>query len=79
MSGVGRSAEIEESSRIGEVVIGKIGSTIVEIVEADMIDMVRVVEGAAEVVVEVEVGLVGELSMMTMILAAARSSSKDEA
>jgi len=50
----------------------------VEIAVADMTDMVRVAVGAAEVEV-VEVDLVVEPSMMTMIMAAARSSSKDEA
>jgi len=78
MSGVGRNGEIEENSRIGVVGLGRTDSTIVEIVGADMIDTVRVVQGAAEVGVE-EVDLVAEPSMMTILLAAAKSSSKDEA
>lgn len=75
MSGAERSVEREESSRIGVADIGRTGSMTVEIVEDDMIDMVRVVVGAAEAVVVVAaVGLLEEPSMMTMILAAARSS-----
>lgn len=79
MSDVERSVEKEESSRIG-VGTGKTGSMTVEIVEDDMIDMVRVVVGAAEAAgAVVEVDLVAEPSMTTMIIAAARLSSKDEA
>jgi len=78
MSDAERSVEREESSRTGGADIDRTGSMTIEIAVADMTDMVRVAVGAAEVEV-VEVDLVVEPSMMTMIMAAARSSSKDEA
>jgi len=90
MSDAERSVEREESNRIGGADIDRTGNMTVEIAMAGMPDMVRVVGGAAEVeeeVVEeevvkevvVEVDLAAEPSMMTMIMAAVRSSSKDEA